>query len=450
MNMDLINPEAVRKDFIPKDGYVSREFLELENKYLWPRVWQMVGRVEEISSPGQFVTYDVANETIVIVRDEDGSIKAFHNVCPHRGRKLATGCGYATQLVCRFHGWRFSLGGKCTHISDRDDWGRLLDYKDVDLIPVKVGEWGGFVFINMDLNAEPLEKFLEPFNTLTSRFEYEKLRFSWYRTSVAPCNWKIAHEAFSEQYHIQQSHAQMLQYFQDYSESGAYGRHGAFWSTLKEGVDTPFSPSFRLNKKPDPDARKYVVRFLKDQWNEIRSLVSERTRDIYPRILADIDVSASPQEVAMKFAQFQREAAEADGAGWPQGLDPQYQHDARNTWILFPNFIIVHAMIDSMLVYRARPNGDDPNSCLFDVWSLTRYAPGKEPPLNREFYNHVLDADWGLILRQDFEHFEDVQRGLRSSTYAGHRPNPVQEAVISNFNKALREFILEGVRKEKK
>jgi phenylpropionate dioxygenase-like ring-hydroxylating dioxygenase large terminal subunit len=448
MNSELVNPDNVRKDFIPKECYVSREFLELENKYLWPRVWQMACREEELVSPGQYVTYEVANETIVILRGEDRRIRAFHNVCPHRGRRLTSGCGHASQLVCRFHGWRFSLSGKCTHISDRNDWGQLLDYQDANLTPVKVEVWGGFVFIHMDLNAEPLEKFLEPFNTLTGRFEYEKLRFSWYRTSIAPCNWKIAHEAFSEQYHIQQSHAQMLQYYQDYSKSGAYGRHGAFWGSLPEGAPTPFAPSFRLNKKADPDARKYVVKFLKDQYNEIRSLVSERTRDVQSRILAEVDAGASPQEVAMCFAQFQREAAESDGAGWPQGLDPEYLDSARSTWILFPNFIMVHAMVDCMLVYRARPNGDDPNSCIFDVWSLTRYAPGKEPPLKREFYKHVLDADWGLILRQDFEHFEDVQRGLRSSFYQGHRPNPVQEVAITNFQRALREFIVEGMRKD--
>ena len=377
MTTDLIDPDTVRKDFIPKDGYVSREFLEFENRYLWPRVWQMACREEEIPNPRDYLTYEVANETIVILRDEDGEIRAFHNVCPHRGRRLTSGCGRAEQLVCRFHGWRFALDGRCTHISDRDDWGRLLDYKDVGLKPVKVGTWGGFVFINMDLNAEPLERFLEPFNKLTERFEYEKLHYSWYRTSVAPCNWKIALEAFSEGYHVQQSHAQMLQYFQDYSESGAYGRHGAFWYPPPEGGASPFSPSFRLNRKPDPDARKYVVTFLKSQWDEIRSLVSERTRDVHERISAELDASTPPMEVAMKFSQFQREAAEADGAGWPEGLDPQYIDEARATWILFPNFIIVHAMIDCMLVYKARPNGDDPHTCLFDVWVTDTICTGK-------------------------------------------------------------------------
>jgi hypothetical protein len=106
-------------------------------------------------------------------------------------------------------------------------------------------------------------------------------------------------------------------------------------------------------------------------------------------------------------------------------------------------------MIDSIIVYRARPYGKDPETCLFDVWSLMRYAPGKEPPLEREFFRHIMDADWRRILRQDFEHFEEVQRGINSMAYPGHRPNPKQEVIISNHARALREFIAEGIAKEK-
>lgn len=78
-----------------------------------------------------------------------------------------------------------------------------------------------------------------------------------------------------------------------------------------------------------------------------------------------------------------------------------------------------------------------------------RYAPGKEPPLEREFFNHIMEADWRLILRQDFEHFEDVQRGMNSMAYPGHRTNPKQEIPISNQARALREFISEGIAKDK-
>ena len=113
MDRKLLDVNAIRPDFIPKDAYISPEFLSLEARYLWPRVWQMACREEEIANAGQQVTYEVANESIVILRTESGEIRAFHNVCPHRGRRLTRGCGQSRQLVCRFHGWRFDLNGKC-------------------------------------------------------------------------------------------------------------------------------------------------------------------------------------------------------------------------------------------------------------------------------------------------------------------------------------------------
>jgi phenylpropionate dioxygenase-like ring-hydroxylating dioxygenase large terminal subunit len=449
MDPKLIDPAEIRPDFIPKDAYISREFAELEAKYLWPRVWQMACREEEITNPGQYVTYEVANETIVVLRGKDGEIRAFHNVCPHRGRRLTSGCGQTSEIVCRFHGWRFGLDGKNTHVSDREDWDGALTDDYLALHPVKVGSWGGFVFINMDPDCEPLEKFLDPVNRLCDRFELEKMRFTWYRTAIAPCNWKIPVEGFSESYHVQQSHAHLLQYMQDYSTSKAYGPHGAFWyPEPPEGV-SPISPAIRLKRnQPQTEYRKYAVGFLDVNCDDVGAIVSERTRDVVKqRLLAEVAADAPADEVLMKIGEFQRQAAIDDGAGWPE-IDAEYKKASHDTWTVFPNFIFVHAMIDSIIVYRARPNGIDPDSCLFDVWSLMRYAPGKEPPLEREFFNHIMDADWRLILRQDFEHFEDVQRGLHSMAYRGHRTNPKQEVIISNHARVLRAFISEGIAKE--
>jgi phenylpropionate dioxygenase-like ring-hydroxylating dioxygenase large terminal subunit len=450
MDKSLIDASLVRPDFVPVEPYTSREFVDLEFKYLWPRVWQVACREEEIVAAGQYVTYEVANETIVVLRGKDGEIRAFHNVCPHRGRRLTTGCGQAQELVCRFHGWRFGLDGKCTHVSDRDDWDGALTDDYLALHPVKVGTWGGFVFINMDPDCEPLETFLDPVNWRCDRFELEKMRYTWYRTSIAPCNWKIAMEAFSEAYHVQQTHAHMLQFMQDYSNSAAFGRHATFWFPRPPEGISPFQPSIRLNRAPQADFRKYAVEFLKVNCDEVGAIVSERTRDVYKRILDELPETASAEEVEMAIFQYQQEAAIEDGAGWPEGLDAEYRDLSKAQWMVFPNFTFVHAMVDSIIVYRARPNGKDPDSCIFDIWSLMRYAPGKEPPLERETYDKILDADWKRILRQDIENYEHVQAGMKSMAYRGSRTNPVQEASISNGHRALREFIAEGIEKERK
>jgi hypothetical protein len=240
----------------------------------------------------------------------------------------------------------------------------------------------------------------------------------------------------------------MLQFMQDYSASAGFGPHGAFWYPQPPEGISPFSPSIRLKRQPPKETRRYAIEFLDINCDDVGAIVSERTRDVAKRrLLEEVAVDAPADEVAMRLGQFQREAAIEDGAGWPEGLDADYMQESRDTWITFPNFIFVHAMIDSIIVYRARPNGNDPDSCIFDVWSLMRYAPGKEPPLEREFFNDIMDADWRRILRQDFEHFGDVQRGLHSMAYRAHRTNPKQEVAISNHARHLRAFIAEGYRK---
>ena len=100
-------------NYIPKQRYYSREFYDLEKEHLWPHVWQMAAREEELPNPGDFVEYEINGKSILLVRQTDGSIKALHNACRHRATELAKGSGRfpGGQLVCPFHGWRWNLDG---------------------------------------------------------------------------------------------------------------------------------------------------------------------------------------------------------------------------------------------------------------------------------------------------------------------------------------------------
>ena len=105
------------------DTYLSREYAAAEAERLWPRVWQHVGRVEEIPNAGDYFTYDIVDDSILVVRSDDGVIKAYHNVCSHRGRQLVdvpegshSAQGRRKLFVCGYHGWRYDLDGKCQRI----------------------------------------------------------------------------------------------------------------------------------------------------------------------------------------------------------------------------------------------------------------------------------------------------------------------------------------------
>ena len=426
--------------FVSKQSYLDPQFVKLEAEHLWRRVWQVACRLEEIPSIGRYVVYDVADESLIIMRTGEDTIKAFHNSCRHRGRPLLDRSGQCKQIVCPFHGWRWNIQGENMLVVDRKDWGDTLTDDDLRLREALVDTWGGFVFINMDLNAEPLQQFLSPVNDRCRNYEFDKLRFRWYRTVVLPCNWKLAIEAFNESYHVQQTHRQVLNWVEDYSNSGAFGRHSAFWYPTDNDANLQMTGSARLERPPLPDAREYILGFVEHFHNELGAMVTPRAYEATQRLRTEVPADASPQEVLMKWAQFQQEAAVADGAGWP----PITLEDVKNSfvdWHVFPNTVYLHSSVDGVLWYRARPNGDDPGSCIFDVWSLVRYAPGAEPLLVREFYNDWHEFKWGQILTQDFLNLERMQKGMKSMSFDGSRTNPIQEVAITNFHRVLGEFI---------
>jgi phenylpropionate dioxygenase-like ring-hydroxylating dioxygenase large terminal subunit len=432
-------PDEVRDDFVPKEVYYSQDFARIEEAKLWPFVWQLACRLEELPSIGSYVTYDIVDDSIIVVRVSDTQVKAYHNSCPHRGRQLTQGCGRTPNFICPFHGWHYDLNGNNTRIVDAGDWGDAIKPADVHLKEVRVGTWGGFVFINMDPNCEPLATFLQPIDEYCSKFEFEKLRFRWYKSAIMPANWKTILEFFNEFYHVQQTHNQLLPFTNDYSNSDGFGRHGAMWYPATGAL--PLSRSPRLAPKEEPDFRNFILDFVETFNRDLKAMVTERNYLATQRLRDEVAATAPAVEVMNKWVGFQIEAAMADGSGWPEGLTPEYIDRSKLDWHVFPNTIYLHGFVDGVLWYRSRPNGHDPDTCIFDVWSLQRYGPGKAPPLKREFYADWRDGDWPLIFRQDFANLAAVQKGLKSRGFAGARTNPVQERAIVNFHRTLREFV---------
>lgn len=201
----------VRPDLVPKDSYIDPSYVRLEAERLWPKVWQVACREEELEEVGAYVTNSIAHESIIIVRTAAG-IRAHHNVCQHRGRRLTEGCGKTGSFMCRYHGWRWNLDGSLGKVLDHDDWQGCPSMADEDLrLPsVQVDTWGGFVFINPDPQAEPLAQYLDPVPRFIDPFELEKMRYRWYKSVRLPCNWKVAQEAFTEGYHVAATHPQLL------------------------------------------------------------------------------------------------------------------------------------------------------------------------------------------------------------------------------------------------
>ena len=205
-------PWAVQTaDRIPKQRYYDPEFYALEAEMFWPRVWQMACRLEEIPKPGDFVEYEILDESIIVVRVDSQNVRAYHNACRHRGVKLVEGNGSRRTFVCPFHGWCWGIDGRNTFVARPEAFAEEnLRPDDLQLVSVRCELWGGCAWINLDDDAPALRECLEPFASIYDAWKVESLRTEWWQSCRLPVNWKLATAAFMEGYHVPQTHPQLL------------------------------------------------------------------------------------------------------------------------------------------------------------------------------------------------------------------------------------------------
>ena len=195
---------------LPTEVFVSQEQFELERHRIFKKVWLNLGRVEQIPEVGDYFVEDIAmcQTSIIVVRGKDGEIRAFHNMCSHRGNKIAWNhCGSCQVFTCKFHGWAFGLDGALQHVPDEEDFFDL-QRDEAGLTRVACDVWEGFVFVNLDPNPEEsLEAYLGDLATGLHGYPFAELTTScnqW--TTEINANWKLAQDAFKEGYHIKTIH----------------------------------------------------------------------------------------------------------------------------------------------------------------------------------------------------------------------------------------------------
>jgi nitrite reductase/ring-hydroxylating ferredoxin subunit len=433
---EVIRPEDISGGIV-KEAYYKPEYVALEKERFWNRVWQMACRVEELPNVGDYLTYDIADESIVIVRSAEDRLNAFFNVCQHRGRRLTKGCGTAQRLRCPFHGWQWELDGKNASVTHRDDWGGLLDDQDLSLKPVRCETWGGWVYINMDPNAEPLETWLGDAAKTLAPFQLEKMRYRWRKYMVINCNWKIALEAFNEGYHVGITHYQLAQFGGTHHfASAAIGPHSTFGSSAESGT-----LGANASKAANIDVRKKLADFYNYQKTGLDSLMTDTIIGAANRLVDELPRETPAADVVMHLMVSAMKDDAARGVDWPMITAEQYQA-AGIDWHIFPNMILLQ-MATNCLGYRARPNGDDPNTCIFEVYHIERFPEGEEPKnVENQRNDDIYDESfWGEILLQDFQQMEGTHRGIKSGSYKGPRLNPQQEIPLANFHRVYHELI---------
>jgi choline monooxygenase len=192
---------------IPSAWYHDAEIYDLERRKVFGNSWQLVARADQLTQPGNFVTADIADEPILVVRDDQGTLRAFHNVCRHRAAQVINlPEGKLTKLRCRYHGWTYDLQGRLRGTPEFDGVQEFCKEEE-GLVSLAVVAWGPFVFVHEGTPALSLEEFLAPFPEKSLGLGLEKLRFVARREYDIACNWKVFVDNYQDGgYHVNTVH----------------------------------------------------------------------------------------------------------------------------------------------------------------------------------------------------------------------------------------------------
>jgi nitrite reductase/ring-hydroxylating ferredoxin subunit len=404
-------------DRIRKERYFDPDFYAMEAELLWPRVWQMACRLEEIPNARDCVTYEILDQSVIVLRDDDMGVRAFQNTCRHRGVRLVEGRGTCEDgFTCPFHGWCYGIDGVNTFISRP---GTFTEHNarpgDVDLVPVRCETWGGCAWINLDPEAPPLRSCIEPFATVMDAWRLESMRAEWWYSFRIPANWKLAEEAFMEQYHVLETHPQLR-------IPGRYPpRNGAF--DPKVFIESELHYLRTMNEGMAGMVHASDVRLAEQQQDLELPADPALARSVWEEHLNDAVVAWHRAEghVVPDLNEL-----EANGMNEPMGY-------------CFPHFFVL-PMYSSASSYRFRPLG--PEETLMEIWSLTRFADRDEPE------RLPVPEPWACddprvppIPTQDFSNLPRQQKGLHGRGFEYMRLSEQIEGHISNYQRLIDGYL---------
>ncbi|MDE2561817.1 MAG: aromatic ring-hydroxylating dioxygenase subunit alpha [Sphingomonadales bacterium] len=431
---DFLTEEAYEyhgSDPIPATRYTSEAFAELEREKMWPYVWQFAAREEDLPEPGDFVVYEMAGRSYLIVRQDDGSVRAMHNVCLHRGRKLRTEDGHADTFVCPFHAFTWNKDGSFNHAPCQWDFPHLQK-KNMDLPDAEVGHWQGYIFIREESGGPSLEEYLAPLPDHFKRWRHDECVTVMRVAKEVPANWKVTMEAFMEAWHTIVTHPQLLPFTGDCNSAyRIWGDHvnvnlvpfGVMSPHIHEGqgeqwiVDEFIKYNGRSSDNYDPEGDPMAITV--PEGKTAREALGDKMRQVYTEQAGYSLMDATDSEV----------------------LDALVYN-------VFPNFAPWGGYMPN-IVYRWFP-GKTPDTCVMEVRILARIKQGEPKPHGAEEVYLTLDQKWteatalaglGDVFEQDMDNLPYVQQGLHASKNGRVELGNYQEIRIRQFQDTLMKYI---------
>jgi phenylpropionate dioxygenase-like ring-hydroxylating dioxygenase large terminal subunit len=440
--MDILDRDAVPSPDYLREGptpdlgyapvaaarYFDPEFFAKEVKHVWPKVWHWACREEEIPDVGDHIVYNFVGKSFIIVRTAPNEIKALANSCLHRGRQLVECDGHNQTFRCAFHGMAWNCDGTLKDIPfawDTPQW----DDRSMSLPEARVDTWGGFVFMNMDHNAIPLQDMLGPIPEHFARYALENRYMAVHVSKKIGANWKAAAEAFMETHHVVGTHPQGLAMTADLNSqydiwNDYVGRqlcaHAVQSPNIKETLSEQeiFNAFFGTDPESNPEMRV-------PEGMTARAFAAQNLR----RTLSE--------ETGYDYAH----------AGDSEVVDSLLYNVA-------PNMSFWAGMF-SNLIYRFLPNGMDPETSVMDI-VLLKPVPKEGPRPKPAKIRHLdfdepvtlaaedLGANLALVFEQDAINLPFVQSGMHASTTGLVEFTGYMEGRLRRHHQLLDKLIADG------
>lgn len=425
--------------------YTSREFFEKEWEGMWTKVWLLLGREQEMPNPGDWQREDVGPESFLMVRQEDDSIKAFYNICQHRGNQLVSAAkGHANRFVCPYHAWAWTREGALDFVQDADDFPQGDPCGKLTLEQVRCESFAGFVWINMDPQCVGLREFLGPVWDDWEGYGIENWKRYFARTTTVPFNWKVVLDNFNESYHVPTVHR----------STGAAEEKVRY----HPGIDTDYKRT-RFDLSDEGHNRMIMKGGYAGPAIDKQGIIGEPLASVMREWGLDPDeFRHRGEETREALQQAKRERGPERGYDHYANMHDEQLTDALH-YTLFPNFA-VSLWADGFHFLRARPHATDPEQCVFDNWWYASQPEGETAPVRTTAGTVSRDAEvkhevykdgelsMGITIDQDLRIMPGQQAGFRSRGYKGAYLAG-QESRLSRYHELIDDYI-EGRRPTKK
>ena len=410
---------------IDASRYISDDWHAMEMEKVWRKVWQMACRVEDVPKIGDYIIYEIGDESVIVVRSDEHTIRGYINSCLHRGTLLRTQNGRAREFKCPFHGFAWDLDGSLSHVPSEWDF-EHVDKANFCLPEVRIDTWGGFVFLNFDRECGPLSDFLEVLPEHFASFGLEDRWKAAHVRKIMPCNWKLALEAFLESFHIPVAHPQTTGY--------------VAWDTTQYDV---FAGSDHVNRMLTIEG----VAATSAGDVSLDETIRQIQRDLPFHRGASNQSGVSPREV---LAEHAREKMTKSSRRDLTALSNAEVLDVIQ-YFLFPNMVPWGGQ-GVPICYRFLPYENDPEKSVMEIMLLFSKAedgshPTPPPPIELGIEDQWQDApvlgSAGYVADQDTENLRRIQRGLRASHKPGITLANYQESRIRHFHATLDKYVNE-------